>query len=299
MDIDTNKRTVLEKDNWRKLPIHYACSHSAGATTDVIWLLLDSDADKLTILQKDGGRCLPIHHACRTESPVEVVKLLLDSDADKKSILKKDDDGWLPIHHACEANAPVEVVQLLLQASIWDRIERLGLEEWKMDLEERINSMTEEDSRREKVQEVYESLLNYELELAIWRAESCFNWNSLKSESIQEIEDLRATDAAFDPAGVALSLKPCKRSRIRGFLFRARTFRTQLFHKHTSVKPLIHLSTRESVESETEASICDQEQWDIDLEEFINSMTEEERVSNQKRSGRNHPRCPSISQIAI
>jgi hypothetical protein len=76
----------------------------------------------------------------------------------------------------------------------------------ELEVEELINSMTEEDARREKVQEVYESLSNYEeiwrlslLGLAIW-SERCLNGGGLKFESMQEIEDLWAMDEAFDPA---------------------------------------------------------------------------------------------------
>jgi hypothetical protein len=68
-----------------------------------------------------------------------------------------------------------------------------------MDVGGLIISMSEEYSRREKVQEVYESLSTYEdmerislLKLVIWR-ERCLNGESLNFETMQGIE-------AFDPA---------------------------------------------------------------------------------------------------
>jgi hypothetical protein len=56
-----------------------------------------------------------------------------------------DREGQSPIQCACEVARPVEVVQFLLQASLCDRIEQLGLAQWKIGVEELINAMTQED----------------------------------------------------------------------------------------------------------------------------------------------------------
>ncbi len=130
----------------------------------------------------------------------------MDSDDDKKTILEKDHLGRLPIHWACGHSAPVEVIQLLLQASICDRIEQLGLAQWIIGVEELINAMTEEDSKTKKVRKIYARLSEYEemertislLALAVWRT-SCLKWGDIKFKSMQEMEDLRATDETFDP----------------------------------------------------------------------------------------------------
>jgi ankyrin repeat protein len=71
--------------------------------------------------------------------------LLLESNADKKSIFEKDEAGQLPLHIPCQKSGPVEVVQLLLKASICDRIEQLGLTQWKSGVEELINAKMEGD----------------------------------------------------------------------------------------------------------------------------------------------------------
>jgi hypothetical protein len=99
----------------------------------------------------------------------------------------------------------VEVIQFLLQACICDRIEKLGSAEWELCVQELINNMTKEDSRR-KVQEIYESLSKYEIKrsmsllaLAVWRT-SCLHWGDFKFKSMQQMVDFRVTDGAFDPA---------------------------------------------------------------------------------------------------
>jgi ankyrin repeat protein len=207
LDSDTDKRTILEKDDsWRRLPIHMACSEGA-ATVEVIQLLLDSDTDKKSILEKDSYGYLPIHNACCNNAPAEVIQLLLDSDTDNRTIHEKADGALLPIDCACCYNANAEVIRLLLKASICDRMEHLGLDKWRMDVAGLIDSMTKEDSKRVKVQEIFERLSKYEemerislLELAVWR-ESCLNGDGIsKFDSMQAVEDLGVADReTFDP----------------------------------------------------------------------------------------------------
>jgi hypothetical protein len=132
--------------------------------------------------------------------------LLLDSDTDKKSILAKV-NGRLPIRLACFNNGPVEVIQLLLQVSICDRIEQLGLQQWKIDVEKLIKDMTAGGSKTKKVKEIYKRLSNCEemehtmslLALAVWRT-SCLHWGDITFKSMQDMEDLRTVDDAFDPS---------------------------------------------------------------------------------------------------
>ncbi len=186
--------------------IQIACR--MNAPVEVIQLLLDSDTEKKTIVLKDHDGCLPIHlAACSRRASGAVIQLLLDSDTEKKSILKKDNKGRLPIHTACLHNGPVEVIQLLLQASICDRIEQLGLARWKIGMEKLINDMTVGGRTFMKFQEIYKRLSKYEemkhsmslLALVVWRT-CCLHWGDIKFKSMQEIEDLRATDDAFDPS---------------------------------------------------------------------------------------------------
>jgi ankyrin repeat protein len=129
----------------------------------------------------------------------------------KKSLIEKDVYGRLPVHYACKMNASVEMVQLLLRASICDRLERLGLEQWKTDVEELISSKTmEEDSTsREMAQEIYERLSEYEEMGRISLSELATAWRA----SCHKV-----------------SFIPCKRLRIHG---------------QRIVKPLIRLYTIE------------------------------------------------------
>jgi hypothetical protein len=54
-DNGTSKETILEKNDYGKLPIHLACSTGAGAPLEVVQLLLDSDTEKKTILENKDG----------------------------------------------------------------------------------------------------------------------------------------------------------------------------------------------------------------------------------------------------
>jgi ankyrin repeat protein len=198
------QEAVLEKDNSGWLPIHWVCFYEAPL--EVIQMLLDSDTDKKSIFEKDRFGRLPIHLACESNAPVEVIQLLLESDVGKKSIFEKDEDGQLPINNACVFDGNVEVVKLLLKARIGDRIDQLGLAQWRIGVEELINAMTEEDSKAKKVLQICARLSKYEkmegnislLALAIWRT-SCLKWGAITFQSMQEMEDLLATDEAFDP----------------------------------------------------------------------------------------------------
>jgi hypothetical protein len=203
------QEAVLVRSGARYLPIHVACI--CKVPLEVIQMLLDSDAAKKSILVKNDLGNLPIHYACKYgNASVEVIRLLLDSDVGKKTILVKDGDGRLPIYVACWYKAPLEVIQLLMQASICDRLEQLGLPQCKRVVEGLINAIVEDDTREEKtkkVQQIYKRLAKYEemkgtvltaLELAVWRT-SCLKWGGIEFQSMEEIEDLRATDETFDP----------------------------------------------------------------------------------------------------
>jgi hypothetical protein len=66
--------------------------------------------------------------------------------------------------------------------------------------------MPADDSKTKKIQEIYKRLSNYEemeptillLALVVWRT-SCLHWGHIQFQSMQEMEDLRATDDTFDP----------------------------------------------------------------------------------------------------
>jgi len=197
------QEAVLHKDYTGMMLIHHACYGDVHVA--VIQLLLDSDAGNNSIFKKNIMGWLPIHAACEDGTPVENVRLLMDRDADKKTLLMKDTDGRVPLHTACDKGGSVELIQLLLRASICDRIEQLDFPQWKLGVQELINQITQEDSRR-NVQEIFERLSKYEMEhtmyllaLAVWRT-SCLHWGVFEFISMQGIEYLGATDGPFDPA---------------------------------------------------------------------------------------------------
>jgi predicted Fe-S protein YdhL (DUF1289 family) len=187
LDSDTEKETILEKDDRGCLAIHVACG--CRSPEEVIRWLLDSDAEKTTILEKDDRGCLPIHVACSHRSPEEVIRWLLDSDTEKETVLEKDDKGRSPIHIACSHRFPAAVIRWLLdrwllEASIRDRIEQLGLAEWKIGMEKLVKRVTAGDSNTKTIDQIHERLSKCEMEravlslaLAVWRT-SCMGVTS-------------------------------------------------------------------------------------------------------------------------
>ena len=201
-DSDVEEAVHL-RDYFGNLLIHYACYYSASV--EVVQFLLDREGENKFIYEQNLMGWLPIHAAIEEPSNLENVRMLIDRDIENITLVAKDVDGRVPLYTACDKNGSVEVIQFLLQACICDRIEKLGSAEWELCVQELINNMTTEDSRR-KVQEIYESLSKYEIKrsmsllaLAVWRT-SCLHWGDFKFKSMQQMEDFRETDGAFDPA---------------------------------------------------------------------------------------------------
>jgi len=131
----------------------------------------------------------------------------LESDPEKKKIhTKSSKEGQLPIDIFGHNNGPVEVVRLLLRVSIGDRIQQLGLGEWRICMEELINAMAENSSSETRIKLIYAWLSKYEeiehsmslLALAVWRT-SCLRRGDNSLQSMQEMEDFWATHDPFDP----------------------------------------------------------------------------------------------------
>jgi hypothetical protein len=202
------QEAVLLKDYLGNLLIHYACWENA--IVEVVQLLLDTEVENKSIYQYNITGMLPIHNACQHCDNIDNVRLLMDRDVDKKTLLARDIQGLVPLFIATEAYNNVELTKLVLREGIRDRIERLDFTEWKDRVQELIDDMTEDltlmDDRREAVKDVYTRLSKYEIEhsmsllaLAVWKI-SCLHWGNFQFVSMQGLEDLGATDGAFDPA---------------------------------------------------------------------------------------------------
>ena len=179
LDADPEKKSILETDTAGNLPIHWACIRG---NVQAVRLLLDADSEKKSILETDTAGNLPIHWAC-IRGNVQAVRLLLDADSEKKSIFEANEDGFLPIHFPCESGN-IQATKCLLQAMISLRIKRLGLAQWKFNVSDCINDMTDDDDRTERIQKIgkaYNCLWKHEmtertslLELAAWKISCCF-----------------------------------------------------------------------------------------------------------------------------
>ena len=179
LDADLDKKSIFESNEGGDLPIHFACE---SGNIQAVRLLLDADPEKKSILETDTAGNLPIHWAC-IRGNVQAVRLLLDADSEKKSIFEANEDGFLPIHFPCESGN-IQATKCLLQAMISLRIKRLGLAQWKFNVSDCINDMTDDDDRTERIQKIgkaYNCLWKHEmtertslLELAAWEISCCF-----------------------------------------------------------------------------------------------------------------------------
>ena len=182
LENDCDKRTIFVKDNHGMLPLHMACRYNAPK--EIIQLLLDSDRsqNKKSLSEEGIYGQLPIHIACRCNAPPDVVQVLLEQDVSKSSVAQEDNVGRLPIHVYLLRNSNQEVIQLLLEAMICQRIQRVGLENWKHTLQKFRKSMATHErdfNTREKL-DIIEMALNemeeraFVLELVIWKS-SCIS----------------------------------------------------------------------------------------------------------------------------
>lgn len=107
----------------------------------MVQLLLENNEQ--TLLETGYYDQLPLHVACRNGATPDVVQLLLDHDEIKVTVMQEDNVGRLPIHLALlhTTENQIDVVRLLLQGMLCGRIERKGLDLWKVDMKKMMDSM--------------------------------------------------------------------------------------------------------------------------------------------------------------
>lgn len=139
VDSDVSKKTIHTKADNGSLPLHTAVRY--GAPVAVVQLLLENNEQ--TLLETGYYDQLPLHVACRNGATPDVVQLLLDHDEIKVTVMQEDNVGRLPIHLALlhTTENQIDVVRLLLQGMLCGRIERKGLDLWKVDMKNMLDSM--------------------------------------------------------------------------------------------------------------------------------------------------------------
>ena len=106
----------------------------------------------------------------------------------------------LALLHTTESQ--LEVVRLLLQGMICNRMERKGLELWKVDMKCLLKSMQTHErdfTTRDKLDMICDTMRTFmervfTLELAVWRA-SCLQFNA-RFSSMQEVLDYESSIAS-------------------------------------------------------------------------------------------------------
>ena len=189
---DDKKSTLLIKDHQESLPIHMACRYDAPPS--IIQLLLEHQPS--TVLEEGIYGQLPLHIACRCNAPPKVIELLLRYDSStNQTVVRQDNIGRLPLHVAFLRNQHIEVIQLILKSMYVSRLERLGLELWKRDMQSFQTQMAEPerdfltrdnlDFVMAKTQELLDKA--HVLELAVWKA-SCLGFSKKQYSSMEDVQ---------------------------------------------------------------------------------------------------------------
>jgi hypothetical protein len=207
IEYDVHKATIHTPDHYGYLPLHYACRYHAP--NEVITLLLDSDPTTTTptststagssrtanlqisittptttttsLFAKEQYGQTPLHVACRCDAGPGLIRSLLEYDTTQQAVLMEDAVGRLPIHVYLLRGRNSEVIRMVLQAMLCHRLERIGLDLWKHDMNRLLKSMEDTPERdgttRDKLDAIGTSIRGYMeraivLELAVWKA-SC------------------------------------------------------------------------------------------------------------------------------
>ena len=186
----------------------------------MIQLLLDADVHRETILMDSMYGQLPLHVACRCNLHPDSLQLLLDYDSDKRSILVKDEAGRLPLHAALKFcfvsgnTASTQITsdtasnttntstgtnksstELIFQAMLQGRVERIGLLQWKNEVNHKMILPLEQGSRDEDNADTaffleesckaLNALLEkaFLLELAVWKAQCIRDYDLCRQEA--------------------------------------------------------------------------------------------------------------------
>ncbi len=169
-----------------------------NAPPRVIQMLLESDGSQESLFVDSLYGQVPLHVACRCNLNPDSLRLLLDYDIDKKTILLQDNAGRLPLHVAylhcpkpSDHHGEYSSIELLLQAMIHGRIERVGLVNWKHDMNTFLEGLSVDERNfdaSEKLEitcDALRTLLERAIlvELAVWKV-SCFSHDDLPFDGL-------------------------------------------------------------------------------------------------------------------
>ena len=168
-----------------------------AAPASVVMLLLENSEARSTLLETDMYGQTPLHASCRRGAVPDVINLLLKYDEDKTTVSREDNVGRLPIHLALlhSTENQLEVVRLLLEGMLCNRMERKGLDLWKVDMNNLLRNMQTHErdfTTRDKLDMICDTISEFKervfvLELAVWRA-SILQFNA-RFTSIQDVLD--------------------------------------------------------------------------------------------------------------
>ena len=209
VESDSSKETLYTKADNGSLPLHTAARYNAPAS--VITLLLDSLESRKTLLEPDVFGQLPLHAACRNGASPDVIDLLLRYDKEKETVMIEDNVGRLPIHLALlhTTKDQVEVAEIILQHMICTRMERKGIDLWKREMKNMLNSMATHErnfTTRDKLDIISEEIRYFServftFELAVWRA-SCLQYDA-RFKTIEDALEYESTQSTGEFDGHA------------------------------------------------------------------------------------------------
>lgn len=140
----------------------------------------------------------PVHYACLRKAPVEVVETLIteqikcaaDIDAQQNRVKPIEPPHWGSLLARAHQSDAIEILQAILRLQLNDRIEGLGLDRWKQEVQESISQLSNAEDRTEqlvRMDAIYNQVETYHqmevisnLELCLWNA--CIQKTALQSD---------------------------------------------------------------------------------------------------------------------
>lgn len=199
LECDANtSSTIMNKDN----------TSTTNTTPSKTTTSSSSSSSSSCLFVEGMSGQLPIHVACRCNLPPESIQLLLDYDQEKQTILIPDSSAErVPLHIAYLRNSHPSVIQILLEALLKGRIERVGLFQWKSQLQTfitNIESVHERDfNTNEKLEWTCQQLRKLiesaiVLELVIWKANCLLSLASTDRSKLLFMKDTNLIDLGMD-----------------------------------------------------------------------------------------------------
>ncbi|CAJ1946796.1 unnamed protein product [Cylindrotheca closterium] len=238
LDHDDGNLSEATQDCFGMTPFHILAlsGNRQKAVLDLLKLLLKDPRFQTVVTKKDMWGYFPLVYACQVDSPLPVIKLLLEvhqkaaiASTTKMEDMVVDDSAaespstnqatnkpitvpWNHLVRHCASNS-VKNLRFIVRSCLKDRIQRLGLQQWKTDVTFGIFQIPvdahPEEARTEHIRALCRQLAGFEerealaiLELAVWKGSLDRAASAQENESAAEkINDQNESEETANDKG--------------------------------------------------------------------------------------------------